>query len=133
MVRAREDESLDPTQIPGAVKDAGFGPGEIRLKARGVLAVHSDLLALRLPSAPGLLVLAGGERFDELEESGLPIGSRVLVEGKMHPSHADRPPGMEVQRWEELERVDAGEPRSAGPRPRREKSQARIPALQPPL
>jgi len=67
---------------------------------------HEGLLALRLPGPPHLLILAGGEGIEELKASGPALGSRVRVEGQLHPSHADKPAGMEIDEWEELERAE---------------------------
>ncbi len=67
---------------------------------------HEGFLALRLPGPPHLLILAGGKGFEELKASGSARGLRVRVEGHLHPSHADKPAGMEVDEWERLERAD---------------------------
>ena len=99
MIQAREGEGFDPRQVGRAIKDAGFGPGRIHVRAQGILTRQEDLLALELPSAPLLLILAGGERIDDLRASGPALGSRIVVEGLLHPSHGDQPPGMEVQKW----------------------------------
>lgn len=102
-IEAEENGGFDPTEIAGAIEDAGFGAGEIRIEARGSLTHNEDLLALKLPTAPHLLVLAGGEKFDALEAAELPVGARLQVKGRLHPSHGDQPPGMTVQDWRELE------------------------------
>lgn len=103
VIDAEEGGGFDPTQIPTAVEDAGFGPGEIRLEAKGMLVEHEGMLALQIPGPPLRLVLAGGEAIEELKSSGLPLGSSIRVEGLLHPSHADKAPGMEVALWEVLE------------------------------
>ena len=75
-------------------------------RARGELVEHEGLPALRLPGPPDLLILAGGERLEELMDSGLPPGTRIRVTGHLHPSHGEKPPGMEVDEWEEVERSE---------------------------
>ena len=110
IVRAREGGGFDPTLIARAIRDAGFSAREVTVTARGELVEHEGLSALRLPGPPGLLVLAGGERIDELLDSGLPPGSRIRVAGHLHPSHADEPPGMEVDEWEEVDRPNGKRP-----------------------
>jgi len=56
-------------------------------------------------------VLAGGAKERELTAAELRVGSLILVEGELHPSHADQPPGMEVDRWE---KVEPASPRDQG-------------------
>jgi len=58
-----------------------------------------------LPTGPDLIVLAGGAKVDELEAAEVLVGSRIAVEGELHPSHADEPPGMKVDEWRKLEPV----------------------------
>ncbi len=48
IVRPAEGKSFDPTQIAGAIKDAGFGAGEIELTAVGTLSRQDDLLLVEL-------------------------------------------------------------------------------------
>ncbi len=120
MIRAGGDGGFDPTRIARAVEAAGFGAGEVRIKVRGTLTLYDDLLALELPTAPRLLVLAAGERFDELQASGPPVGTRILIEGPLLPSRGDLPPRIEVQGWKELEHAEGREPDESGdlPQPR---------------
>ncbi len=103
VIEAKPGEGFDPARVTRAVRDAGFGPGPLRLRAAGTLAAYEDLPALSLPTAPGLLVLTGGEELDALRASRLPAGSRIVVEGDLHPPHADKPPGLTVRSWRELE------------------------------
>ncbi|MFB3140089.1 MAG: helix-hairpin-helix domain-containing protein, partial [Candidatus Acidiferrales bacterium] len=44
-------------------------------------------------------VLTGGAKAEELEGRAELLGKRLRVTGKLHPSHADRPPGLTVERW----------------------------------
>lgn len=80
------------------------------VEARGELVEHDGLPALRLPHSPDLLILGGGERLDELMGSGLPPGTHIRAAGHLHPSVAERPPGMEVDEWEEVERSEGERP-----------------------
>lgn len=100
VVRLAPGKSFDPTQIPKAVKDAGFTPGDIEVTAAGTLAAKGDLLQLELSGPLPRLVLAGGAQTEELKKRSDLLGQRVRVTGKLHPSHADQPPGLTVVRWE---------------------------------
>ncbi len=99
VVRPAEGQSFDPTQIARAIKSAGFGAGEIELTAVGTLSRQDDLLLLELSGAVRKFVLAGGAKAEELEGRAELLGKRLRVTGKLHPSHADRPPGLMVERW----------------------------------
>ena len=99
VVRPAEGKSFDPTQIPRAIKDAGFSAGEIELTAVGTLGKQEDFLLLELSGAVRKFVLAGGAKAEELEGRAELLGKRLRVTGKLHPSHADRPPGLTVERW----------------------------------
>jgi len=91
--------SFDPTRIPKAVKDAGFTPGEIEVTVLGTLKSKGDLLLLAMPGAVPQFVLAGGAKAEELKKRTELLGQRLKVTGKLHGSHADKPPGMTVERW----------------------------------
>ncbi len=99
VVRPAEGKSFDPTQIPRAIKDAGFSAGNIELTAVGTLSRQDNLLLLELSGAVRKFVLAGGAKAEELEERAELLGKRLRVTGKLHPSHADRLPGLTVERW----------------------------------
>ena len=109
VVRPAPGKSFNPTQIPKAVKDAGFTPGEIELTAAGTLAKKGDLLRLQMSGPLTELVLAGGEKAAELEKRSDLFGRHVRVRGKLHPSHADQPPGLTVEGWEEAGKAGGGE------------------------
>lgn len=95
----KERASFDPAKIPSAVKDAGFTPGEIEVTAAGTLAREGELLLLEMPGPVPKLVLAGGPKGPELEGRSDLLGQKLRVTGKLHPSHADRAPGITVERW----------------------------------
>src|SRR5262249_45591269 len=58
-----------------------------------------DLLLLKMAGPVPQFVLAGGAKAEELKgRSDLP-DNRLRVTGRLHPSHADRPPGLTVERW----------------------------------
>jgi hypothetical protein len=103
VVRPAERKSFDPTQIAGAIKDAGFDAGEIELTVVGTLGKQEDFLLLELSGAVRKFVLAGGAKAEELEGLAELLGKRLRVTGKLHPSHADRPPGLTVERWHALQ------------------------------
>ena len=92
-------KSFDPTRIPKAVKDAGFSPGEIDLTAVGILTRKDNSLQLAMPGLVKALVLAGGAKEDELAARRDLLGQRLEVKGRLHPLHADRPPGLTVEQW----------------------------------
>ena len=99
VVLPAKGKSFNPTKIPKAVKDAGFTPDEIQVVAGGVLARKNDLLLLEMSGQVRQLVLAGGTKEKELRARADLLGKRLRVSGKLHPSHADRPPGITVELW----------------------------------
>ncbi|MBI2956600.1 MAG: hypothetical protein HYY26_04735 [Acidobacteria bacterium] len=104
VVRPAKGKSFDPTKIPRAVKDAGFTPGDIELTATGTLAQEKDLLLLKMAGLLPKLVLAGGAKAAELKQQTELVGKRLRVTGKLHPSHADQPPGLTVEQWAPLDK-----------------------------
>ena len=98
-----EGKGVDPTGIRKAIRDSGFTPRGVTLTAVGVLARHGDQLALEMSGPVKKLVLAGGEGIDELTKKLGLRGQRIRVTGKLHPSHAEEPPGLTVDTWEEAE------------------------------
>lgn len=82
------------------MKDAGFTPGNIEVTAAGSVVRKGDLLLLEMPGPVRQFVLADGPKAEELKRQPDLPGKRLLVIGKLHPSHADRPPGITVERFE---------------------------------
>ncbi len=99
VVTPAEEKGFDPTQIPKAVRRAGFAPGDVHVTAVGTLSKQGELLALQMTGLLKMFVLAGGARVDELSQKSELLGQRVQVTGKLHPSHADKPPGLTVETW----------------------------------
>jgi hypothetical protein len=99
VVLPAKGKSFDPTKIPRAVKEAGFTPGEIEVTVVGTLVSKVDMLVLQSPGAVSEFVLAGGAKADELKKRSDLFQKRLRVAGKLHPSHADKPPGLTVERW----------------------------------
>ncbi len=97
-----EAKSFDPTKIPKAVKDAGFKPGDIEVTAVGTLARENDFVLLEMPGPVRKFVLAGGAKSDQLNKRSDFRKRRLRVIGKLHPYHADRPPGLTVESFETL-------------------------------
>lgn len=95
-------KSFDPTKIPQAVRKAGFTPGEIQVTAVGILRDKNTLL-LEMPGPPSQFLLAGGAKADELRGRRDLLGKRVRINGKLHPSHAERVPGLTVEQWTVLD------------------------------
>ena len=100
VVRPASGKSFDPSRIPKAVKDAGFTPGEIEVTAAGTLVRENDLLRLKMDGPVPVFVLAGGAQAEPLRSRTDLLGKRLRVTGKLHPSHADRPPGLTVESFE---------------------------------
>ena len=97
-----EAKSFEPTKIPKAVKDAGFRPDDIQVTAVGTLARENDFLLLEMPGPVQKFVLAGGAKAKELNKRSDLLKRRLRVIGKLHPYHADRPPGLTVESFEIL-------------------------------
>ena len=74
-------------------------PGEIEVTAVGRLTIEDDFLRLEMSGTVEQLILTGGPKEEELRERSV-IGRRLSVMGVLHPSHADKPPGITVERWE---------------------------------
>ncbi len=101
-----KDKSFDPTRIPKAIRDAGFSPREIEVTAAGTLTLEDELLLLVMPGRPRQFVLAGGAKIDEIRKRRDLLGKRLRVSGKLHPSHADKPPGLSVERWTSVDQSE---------------------------
>ena len=95
-------KSFDPRRISRAIRDAGFTPGRIELTASGRLAKQGELLVLEMTGAIKEFVLAGGAQAGALTERTELAGKRLRVRGELHPEHADRPPGLTVEKFEQL-------------------------------
>ncbi len=90
-------KSFDPALIPKAIKDAGFSAPEVLVTAEGTLAKGKESLELSIPGPKFTFVLAGGAQADSLTKRADLIGQKIRLTGKLHPSHADRPPGLTVE------------------------------------
>ena len=44
-------------------------------------------------------VLAGGKGIESVSNRPELIGTPIRVTGKLHPSHAEKPPGITVEKW----------------------------------
>ena len=95
-----EGKSFDPAKIPQAVRKAGFAAGEIEVTAAGRLTIEDDSLRLEMPGPVEQLILAGGAKAEKLRKRPDLIGRRLSVTGVLHPSQAEKPPGITVERWE---------------------------------
>ncbi len=97
-----EAKSFDPAKIPKAVKDAGFSPGDIQVTAVGTLTRENDFLLSEMPGPVRKFMLGGGAKAKELKKRRDFLKRRLRVIGKLHPYHADRPPGLTVESFETL-------------------------------
>jgi hypothetical protein len=93
-------KSFDPTKIPKAVRDAGFTSAEVSVTAAGTLTRADGLLRLNVAGPVPQFVLAGGAKAEELNSRADLQGKRIRVTGKLHASHADKPPGITVDALE---------------------------------
>ncbi len=94
------DRSFDPTQVPKAIKDAGFSAPKVEVVAKGKVETFENFLALRVPGLEQPFVLEGGDKVEELKARPDVIGAGVIVTGFLHPSHGDKPPGLSVEKFE---------------------------------
>ena len=101
----KEEESFDPSAIPGAVRKAGFTPGEIVLTAAGTLRRVGDGLRLEMEGPLPKLLLSGGEKFAELRAAGDAAGRRVSVTGTFTTGKGkEELPLLTVDAWERRKR-----------------------------
>ena len=98
VVVAKSEESFDPEKVREFLKKSGFSIPKLKLTVRGRLEKWKDMLALRAPGLDEVLVLAGGEKLQELAGQGL-VGREVRVEGLLHPLHAEQPGGLTVEAY----------------------------------
>lgn len=96
-------KTFDPLRISKAVKDAGFTAGEVVVTASGTLVRDGAFLRLNMGGSLRPFVLAGGAKADQLSRQADLLAKRVRVTGKLHASHADKPPGITVEGFEVLD------------------------------
>ncbi len=99
MVLPEKKKSFDPTQIPGAVKSAGFTPGAIELTAGGTLALKNGRLGLEMEGPLSVLRLSGGPKAKELRSQRDLIGKALRVTGVFDARKKDEPPELFVMEW----------------------------------
>ncbi len=99
-VLPKSGKSFDPALIPKAIKDAGFSAPEVVATVDGNLVQKKELLELDVPGLKHPFILAGGPQAQALEKRADLVGKRVQVTGKLHPSHADLPPGLTVENFQ---------------------------------
>ena len=95
----KQDKSFDPTQIPGAVKSAGFTPGAIELTAGGTLALKDGRLRLEMEGVLRTLNLAGGGKERALRSRNDLLGQRVVVTGKFEVDRTGESSTLTVNEW----------------------------------
>ena len=78
------------------LKKSGFTIPKLEVTVRGRLEKWKDMLALRVPGLDEVLVLAGGEKLQELTGQGL-LDRDLRVEGLLHPVHGEEPSGLTVE------------------------------------
>jgi len=90
-------KSFDPVLIPKAIQDAGFTATEVVVTADGTLTKGEEFLKLDVPGLNHSFVLAGGAQTGALSKRADLVGKKIRVTGKLHPSHAESPPGLTVE------------------------------------
>lgn len=90
-------KSFDPAEIPKAIKDAGFSAPEVVATVDGSLRRGKEFLELEVPGLKHVFVLAGGAKEEALKQRAHLIGKKLLITGKLHPSHGGLPPGLSVE------------------------------------
>ena len=98
-VYPKPGKSFDPVQIPKAIKGAGFSAPEVDVTADGTLVKSQQFLDLNVPGLKHPFVLAGGAQAEVLSKRVDLVGKKVTVTGKLHPNHADQPPGLTVENF----------------------------------
>ena len=93
-------KSFDPVLIPKAIKDAGFSAPEVVAVVDGTLVERKDLRELDVPGLKRPFLLAGGAQAEALRKRADLLGKKLRVTGKLHPSHADLPPGLTVENFQ---------------------------------
>ncbi len=96
----RSGKSFDPVLIPKAIQDAGFTATEVVVTADGTLVKRGELLEIDVSGLKHSFVLEGGAQAEALKKRADLRGRKVRVTGKLHPSHADHPPGLTVEKFE---------------------------------
>ncbi len=99
-VLPKPGKSFDPALIPKAIKDAGFSAPEVIATMTGTLVESKDFLELNVPRLNHPFVLAGGPQEDALKRRADLVGKKIHLTGKLHPSHADLPPGFTVESFQ---------------------------------
>ncbi len=94
---AKPGISFDPTAIPSAIKGAGFTSQDIVVTVEGTMSQRQGFLELKVPGLVRPFVLSGGQRVDELRNEMDLLGKNIRIVGLLHPSNADRPPGLTVE------------------------------------
>jgi mercuric ion binding protein len=89
-VHAREGASLDVAEVPGAIRDSGFTPGEVRLRAVGRVTERGGRLLLEAPDLHRPVVLDGGEAATRERLSALAgSGATAEVRGPVRRPRAE--------------------------------------------
>lgn len=60
------------------------------------MSQRQGFLELKVPGLVQPFVLSGGKRVDELRNEMDLLGKNMRIVGLLHPSNADRPPGLTV-------------------------------------
>lgn len=67
---------------------------------KGKIEKFEQFLSLRVPDLDRPFVLQGGAKLDELQNKPDVLGAELVITGTLHPFHADKPPGLSVEKFE---------------------------------
>ena len=93
-------KSFDPDLIPKAIKDAGFTATEIVVTADVIPRKQGTSFEVGVAGLARPIVLEDGAQADALKKRADLIGKKVRVLGTFHPSQADRPPRLSLEKFE---------------------------------
>lgn len=96
-VFSKKGRSLDPVQIPKAIKDAGFSVPEVDVLADGTLVKKENVLELNVPGLKHPFALKGGAQGDALKKRSSLIGKKIEISGKLERGRGKAPPGLSVE------------------------------------
>lgn len=99
LVLPKKKKSFNPSQIPGAVKAAGFTPGEMELTAVGKLTTEGGVLRLEMEGPLPVLRLSGGTKAKVLRSQRDLIGKTLRITGIFEVGKKGEPPELSVMKW----------------------------------
>ena len=114
-IKLGEDGSLDIERLNEAVRESGFSPGRIKIKATGEMTKYTwkgkELPALRIPGSTQVFLLSptsnhgkeellGEKKLSEMEKATESGKKEITVTGYIHSHPAGVPSGLSVESFE---------------------------------